>query len=207
MAKKTDKKVEKKNTKVVAKKVNTKKEMPEKIKKEVEEVVEKVSTKVDEVKTTVGKKKNHTFTIVTLACVCVFFVLSFIIKSAEKPNELQEIDLTDLSKEVKTWYEDLAAGNTVVTVIASSECPHCKELKPVITKSAKDNNYKLYFFEVNEMEDADYTALTTAFDLKNYEGSIPYIYVAKNKLFVSDHTGNLPDADLTTFLKDAGVIE
>jgi thiol-disulfide isomerase/thioredoxin len=122
------------------------------------------------------------------------------------PNYVQEVDVTQASKEIKNWYTDVSSGASVVTVIASSTCPHCQALKPIITASAKKENYKLYFFEADKLSEDDYQIIFNAIELDGYEGYVPYTFIIKDKEFKGSNVGEMQEDELKDFLTQAGVI-
>ena len=133
------------------------------------------------------------------AIVWLFFGMSFLVHT--NSNKEPEVN------EVTNWKEAFDNGETLVTVIASSTCPHCQNLKPIIEASSKKHGYKLYFFEADKLAEEDYTTVSTAVELKEYEGYVPYTFVISNKKYVKSHTGEMTDSELTKFLKEAKVIK
>ena len=164
------------------------------------------------------KRKEDSKSVGTGALISSIFwlilALSFVGGNNNKTNEitengtnlLKEVDVSLASTEIQSWYNDLSSGKAVVTVIASSTCPHCQNLKPVITASAKKNNYKLYFFEADTLEEDDYLILANSIELDGYEGYVPYIFVVKDKEFKGSHTGEMEDDDLNDFLEQTEVL-
>ena len=124
----------------------------------------------------------------------------------EGPNLVKEVDASKAGKEMKNWYSDVSSGKTVVTVIASSTCPHCQALKPIITASAKKSKYKLYFFEVDKLDESDYLILFNSIELDGYEGYVPYTFVIKNKEFMGSTVGEMTNDELKEFLTQTGVL-
>lgn len=127
--------------------------------------------------------------------------------SKDNTNVLKEVDVSLAGKEVSEWYKDAANGEVVVTVIASSTCPHCKNLRPVIEASAKKNKYKLYFFEVDLLSEDDYLLITNSINLDGYEGYVPFTFVIKDKKYQGSKTGEMTDELLKQFLIDTNVLE
>ena len=102
----------------------------------------KVEKKTEVVKTDVAKKKpsKNLITAIIIAAVAILFiVLSFVISKEPEKVEytLKEMDVSSASKTIQDWYNDLASGDTVVSVLASSNCQFCQALKPVITSAAE----------------------------------------------------------------------
>lgn len=149
----------------------------------------------------------------TALCIWLFIGMSFILTDKGDNNaqndstELKTVDVKLASDTIKNWYNDLNSGAGVVTVIASSTCPHCKNYKPVITEVCEKENIKLYFFESDELSEDDYTILTNSINLKNYEGYVPYTFIVKDRNFVLDHTGEQDETSTRDMLKEAGLLE
>lgn len=144
------------------------------------------------------------------AIIWAFVGLSFLIDTkgeTKGPNTLQTKNVEDASTIIKEWYNDVSSGDYVVTIIASSTCPHCQAYKPVITELAEKEKFKLYFFEADELEDSDYDVISTSFELTNYEGSVPYTYIVHNKEFVSDTVGYKDEETTRNYLINSGVLE
>lgn len=140
----------------------------------------------------------------------LFVGLSFLLDSKadnKGTNSLKNQDVSASADEVKKWYNDVSSGDYVVTIIASSGCPHCKAYKPVITELAEKEKFKMYFFEGDELSNSDYNIVSTSFALKNYSGSVPYTFVVHNKEFVKDTVGYKDEETTRNFLITAGILE
>lgn len=143
-------------------------------------------------------KKVGTATLIS-AVLCLFVAFSFLVKTNKEPS-------SEPLNSVATWVNDVNGDESVVTVIASSTCPHCQNLKPVITASASKHNYKLYFFEADTLSEDDYELLSSTIELEGYEGYVPYTFVVNNKKFMGSHTGEMSDSELTEFLTQTEVL-
>ena len=130
--------------------------------------------------------------------VWLFIGLSFLINTNGEPKE----EIT-----ISKWLEEYNNGETLVTVIASSTCPHCKNLKPIITASSNKYRSKLYFFEADTLSEDEYKILSTTVELKGYEGYVPYVFTIVDKKLTNSTTGEMSDTELTKFLKEAKVIK
>lgn len=144
-------------------------------------------------------------------CIWAFIGLSFLLteepSSKKGDNKYKTVDITDCSDRIAKWYTDIINGKTVVTVIASTSCPHCQAYKPVIEDLADKEEFIMYFFESDQLESADYNALTNTFTLEGYQGYVPYTFVASNGEFVGDTTGGMDEAGLVDFLTEHKVLE
>lgn len=128
----------------------------------------------------------------------MFVGMSFLVNTKGEPKVVQT---------VQAWHEDYENGETFVTVLAMSTCQHCQNLKPIIKASSSRYGYKLYFFEVDKLSEDDYNTLTTTIPLDTYEGYVPYVFSVVNKKLTNSTTGEMPDEDLTDFLKKGKIIE
>lgn len=140
----------------------------------------------------------------------LFLGLSFLIDGKENPtgsNTAKTQDVSNSADTIKKWYEAVTSGDYVVTIIASSTCPHCKAYKPVITELSEKEKFKMFFFEADELADSDYNILSGTFSLKNYQGSVPYTFVVHNKEFISDTVGFKDEETTRSYLISAGVLE
>ena len=146
-------------------------------------------------------------------CIWAFIGISFILSDGGSNNnqntggtELKTVDVSLASDTIKKWYNDLDSGAGVVTVIASSTCPHCKNYKPIITDICEKEKIKLYFFESDQLSQDDYTILTNSINLQNYEGYVPYTFIVKDRNFVLDHTGEQDEASTRNMLTETGLL-
>lgn len=119
----------------------------------------------------------------------------------------KEITITGdpINGKLKSWKEDINNGREVITVIASSGCPHCKEYKPVITDIANKYNIKLYFFEADLLEQSDKDILTNIdSDKFSYAGSIPFTFVIRNNQYIGDTVGYINSGSTIYYLNKFG---
>ena len=146
-------------------------------------------------------------------CIWAFVGISFILSDSGENNnqnsggtELKKVDVSLASDTIKNWYNDLNSGAGVVTVIASSTCPHCQNYKPIITEICEKEKIKLYFFESDQLSQDDYTILTNSINLQKYEGYVPYTFIVKDRNFVLDHTGEQDESGTRNMLTKAGLL-
>ena len=146
-------------------------------------------------------------------CIWAFVGISFILSDGGSNNnqntggtELKTVDVSLASDTIKKWYNDLDSGAGVVTVIASSTCPHCQNYKPIITDICEKEKIKLYFFESDQLSQDDYTILTNSINLQKYEGYVPYTFIVKDRNFVLDHTGEQDESGTRNMLTKAGLL-
>lgn len=108
------------------------------------------------------------------------------------------------SDRIIDWYEDIASGKTVVTVVGASWCSFCKIYEPIITKYANDNNIILHFVKVDLLTDINYSYFMNTYDI-NFPNSYPYTYVMKRGKLVGSHSGYMEEAELRDFLNKLGI--
>ena len=173
-------------------------------------------------------KKNSTlFWIIGFLCPVVGIILYFIFKNNDKSKSNSSIKgavvgfcvigiiilyisthpFNYVNRSIDEWYEDITSGNTVVTVLGSSQCDHCQALKPVIINLAKKNDINLYFFEADSYNQSDYERLTKSFELQDFDGSVPYTFIMKNQEFLGQTTGYQNESVIKQFLWEYGIIK
>ena len=136
--------------------------------------------------------------------IAVVFVAAFVLLSLVLPTNGEKQE--NIKYSVSDWAEDVKE-QTVVTVLASTTCPHCQEYKPVITALAKKHDFKLYFFEMEELSSDEQNVVMTTFDLENYDGGVPFTFIVKNGKVVSDTTGFSTEDDTIKYLKTNELIK
>ena len=115
---------------------------------------------------------------------------------------------SDLEKHtVADWYEDVKANKEVVTVIGASYCSHCQEYKPVITALAKKYNFKLYFFEVDQLSKKEQAVLMYTYELTDYKDEVPFTFIVKNDEYTTSTGGFVSEENTLNFLKENGIIK
>ncbi len=195
MATKKSVKSTKKTKSVTKKKV----EEVEKIEDDFEEEVEEKASKKSNEKDTLNIKGI----LIVIVCIAAFVGLSFLLPNGKKEESGNE---TTSEYKVSDWSKDVK-DKTVVTILASTTCPHCQAYKPTITKLARDNNFVLYFFEVDSLTTDEQNIVTSTFDLTNFEGAVPFTFIVKNGKVVSDTVGFSTEEETVKFLKTNGIIK
>ena len=190
----------KKSTKSTKKVTKTNKKKEIKKEKVEEKIVANEDTRepVREVKKSSGKR-NMKGLLIAIIGIIVFFGISLILPTGGEKK-------TVIKNDVTKWSTDVREG-TVVTVLASTTCSHCQEYKPVITRLAKENDFNLYFFELEELSQDEQNVVTTTFDLENFDGGVPFTFIVKNGKVVSDTIGFATEDDTVKFLKTNEIIK
>ena len=151
------------------------------------------------------KKNKKTITIIAIAAFAVLFIgLSFLIDTSGSKPEGKQNDTVASTYE---WLEDTLKDDYVITVLALTTCQYCQAYKPIITKVAKDYDLKLYFYEVDSLSTSDSDILTSTYELKNYEGYVPFTFVLKDGEVVADQTGYNDEETTIQLLREAGAIK
>lgn len=121
-------------------------------------------------------------------------------KSEVKLEEL------DLSIKVQSWLTDTKSDEYVVTVLAQTWCPHCNVYKPTIEGLQNEYNFKLYWFDIDELTTVDSNTIKNTYELTHYSGT-PYTFVIKNGEFISFNSGNRSYEDTLNYLIASNVLE
>ena len=149
--------------------------------------------------------------IIVVVAILAFFIISLVLpttSSTVSKNETEtETGTSDYKNpSVSEWLSEAQKG-TVVTVVASSTCPHCHEYRPVITRLAEENKFKMYFFEVDQLESADQQLLLGSFTLPDYDGGVPYTFIVEKGKVKGTVTGYGDESETVKFLKDNKIMK
>lgn len=137
--------------------------------------------------------------IVVAVLIVLFVLLSMLIEDNSKNVEMKS--------SLQDWLVDTKEDEYVVTVLAQTTCSHCIAFKPVMQKVLNENDFNVYWFEVNTFQTEDYQTLINEYDLTDYEGT-PYTFITKNGELVAYYSrGAMQEATLLEFLKENKVIE
>ncbi len=148
-------------------------------------------------------KENKGFFIVVISLVLII-VLSLFIEGNSTNDESSSN--TSYSDDIAQWLEAGKEDESIVTVIAQTTCSHCINYKPVITEVQEEYNFKLYWFEADEMTSSDYTTLIDTYDLQDYGGT-PHTFIVRSGELVAEQSGEVSEDTLISFLKENGVID
>lgn len=137
--------------------------------------------------------------IAVVVLIVLFVLLSMLIEDNSKNVEMKS--------SLQDWLVDTKKDEYVVTVLAQTTCSHCIAFKPVMQKVLNENDFNVYWFEVNTFQTEDYQTLIGAYDLTDYEGT-PYTFITKNGELVAYYSrGAMQEDALLEFLKENKVIE
>lgn len=116
-----------------------------------------------------------------------------------------KLDEVDLSDKVQSWLNDTKSNEYIVTVLAQTWCPHCNTYKPTIESLQSEYNFKLYWFDIDELTTIDSNTIKNTYELNHYSGT-PYTFVIKNGEFISFNSGNRSYEDTLNYLIASNVI-
>ena len=89
------------------------------------------------------------------------------------------------------WLNDVKSKNVIINVIASSACPHCHNYNPIIESVASNYKIKLYFIEVDKLENEEYSSYINSISIPGYKGYVPYTFITYDGEVVSENVGEL----------------
>lgn len=143
-------------------------------------------------------KKNWVI-LLAIVAVVAFACLVMFSESKDKGNAT--------STSVNEWKENVNEDKYTVTLLTLSYCSYCHNFLPIITELQGEYGFELYNFEIDTISEEDSSAVTSAFDMKNFSGSVPYTVIFKKGQFVADNVGYIDKAATLNFLKNNGVIK
>lgn len=137
---------------------NVKKEVKKEVKPITKEIEKKTQEVVKDVKKPIYGKKDNSKKWVLIGALAVVLLLVCVvtIKDVQKDNTNNNV-----SSNMTEWVTETKEDKYVVTVIGLTYCKHCKNYNPVISKLAKDYDFKLYWFDIDAMSEEDSNTLTT----------------------------------------------
>ena len=142
--------------------------------------------------------KKHAFLVVMVVLIALFILMAYLLKDSSKT--------ASVGSDMDSWYSDTKTGGYVVTVYARTGCGWCTRFKPVMEEVQSENGFKLYWFEVDTLNQKDYNTLMNTYDTSNFTGT-PYTMVTNNGQLVTYQSGYTEKEGLVEFLKTAGVIK
>ena len=147
-------------------------------------------------------KENKGFLIVVGVLLLVILLSLFIEGNADQKENSNN---GSYSSDILEWLEANKGEEPVVTVIAQTTCSHCINVKPVIQKVQGEYGFKLYWFEYNEMQDADRKTLANTYDI-DFNGT-PHTFIVKGDKLIAEQAGEVSEEKLVSFLKKYEVIK
>lgn len=123
----------------------------------------------------------------------------------DEPKNEEKIEVSIVKSDnfdTEKWLSEVKSKNVIINVIASSTCPHCHNFDPIIEKVATDNNVKLYFIEVDKLENEKYIAYTNSIEIPGYRGYVPYTFITYDGKVVSENEGELDSDSALKLVKD-----
>lgn len=131
----------------------------------------------------------------------------------DKEGNIQNNEVYDSSNirlaplDIKEWQNDIALSEGVVTVLCESGDYSCEAYTTVVYNSALKNGYKLYIFNVDQLNNEDREYLLDRDVLTSFNGLYPFTFVVKENQIIKTRSGMMYEYSLKTFLESAGVIE
>ena len=115
-------------------------------------------------------------------------------KEENNVESINNIDFSIIKSEEfdsSKWLNDVKSKNVIINVIASSTCPHCHNYNPIIESVASNYKIKLYFIEVDKLENEEYSSYINSISIPGYKGYVPYTFITYDGEVVSENVGEL----------------
>lgn len=115
-------------------------------------------------------------------------------KEENNVESINNIDFSIIKSEEfdsSKWLNDVKSKNVIINVIASSTCPHCHNYNPIIESVASNYKIKLYFIEVDKLENEEYISYINSINIPGYKGYVPYTFITYDGEVVSENVGEL----------------
>ena len=129
---------------------------------------------------------------ILLLITCVFLITTGCQtqEEREQEKEKQRIDNiteevkknTEIPEEAKTWMID-NKSKKVLTILCIKTSNRCLKLKEDIKDL--DKNIKVYYIEVDDLEEDVKNIYKTTYNLDDYTGYLPYVYLVDNNKLIN----------------------
>ena len=184
----------KKNNDKVTKEVKVAKEVKE-VKKDTKERVEEKVQKEQP-----GFVKSHLTDLILIAAAVVVVVIGIVAVSKNSASEDAGY-LKELS--YKQYTEMQNSGEKFVLVVESATCVHCQNFMPVLKKFANKNKVNIYYIDLNELSQDDYTNFTSSntFFKENKEWGTPTTIVITGTEVSDSLVGETDENTLKEFMQ------
>lgn len=126
-------------------------------------------------------------------------------KEEEIEKITEEIEKQDVPEEIKQWLIDNKVKN-VITILCLSTSRKCNALKIVSDEIAKEYDLSIYYNNLDELKDNVISILKTTYELNDYTGYMPYIYIINTDKLLSTHTDTFSKEEFIEYLKQNKII-
>ncbi len=126
-------------------------------------------------------------------------------KEENNIESINNIDFSIIKSEEfdsSKWLNDVKSKNVIINVIASSTCPHCHNYNPIIESVASNYKIKLYFIEVDKLENEEYISYINSINISGYKGYVPYTFITYDGEVVSENVGELDRTETDKLILD-----
>lgn len=126
-------------------------------------------------------------------------------KEENNTESINNIDFSIIKSEEfdsSKWLNDVKSKNVIINVIASSTCPHCHNYNPIIESVASNYKIKLYFIEVDKLENEEYISYINSINIPGYKGYVPYTFITYDGEVVSENVGELDRTETDKLILD-----
>lgn len=140
------------------------------------------------------KKKNGTFLFIGIVSLIVVFIILLAIINKEKP--------------VDEVLSEVFSGTDVNLVyISRPGCSWCQKQKPILTRTAKNNNFKYSYINTDKLDLEKLTSVLERFNIDIDDFGTPTFVVIKNGKVTGSNIGYMDETKLTAFLQNLEVIK
>ena len=98
------------------------------------------------------------------------------------------------------WLKQVSKNEYTITVLSQTDCDYCIEYKPIIEKYTKDNDMKLYYFELDELDDDTIRIFVNTYEFDMM--GTPHTLITKDGLLINDFRGSKIESELDEILSD-----
>ena len=143
------------------------------------------------------KKKTIITTLIIVILIIIGLVIYF----------LSNVKINLIKLKYNELIEKVENKESFVLCISATECSHCQEYKPKLKKIANNYDIKIYYIDIDKINDDDYETFKTRF---SFDGSTPitiFFKEGEEKTTATRIEGNTKSEKVIEKLKNNGFIK
>ena len=110
---------------------------------------------------------------------------------------------TEIPEEAKNWLID-NKSKTVLTILCLKTSNRCNEIKKGLSEYEK--KVKIYYIELDDLEENVKDIYKTTYELNNYTGYLPYVYLVNNNKLITTNQSIKDINDIKKLLVENKVV-
>lgn len=128
-------------------------------------------------------------------------------KKSEEIKKINEsLTTSEIPEETRQWLVDTKMEN-VITVFCITSSKKCEELSNTIEEVKKNNGVITHIINLDTIADNVKNVYKTTYELKDYTGYLPYIFITSKEELLYTHTDIISQEELINVLKENEIVQ